>query len=191
VARAAWRDEIASVDPARLIFLDETSTPTRLTPLRGRSLRGRRVVGRVPRGRWEAVTFVATLTSIGLGPGLQLVDTVARDAFGILVIEALVPSLRPNDIMVLEDSSVHKSAGVRTASEAVGARPVLLPPYSPNFYPIDQVFAKLNQALLAATQDLYPRITASGALGHCRHAGHFLVNAAIGHLLALSPEARC
>ncbi len=60
------------MDPVRLIFLDETSTPTTLTPVRGRSLRGQRVLGRVPRGRWEAVTLVATLTPEGFGPGLQL-----------------------------------------------------------------------------------------------------------------------
>jgi transposase len=185
VARAAWRDEIATLDPGRLIFLDETSTPTRLTPLRGRSRRGERVVGRVPRGRWEAITLVATLTPTGLGPGLQLEGALDRDAFETFVTEGLVPTLRPGDVVVLDNLSVHKSAVARHAVEAAGARLVFLPAYSPDLNPIEQAFAKLKQRLrtagarttdtvMAATRDLYPRITASDARGFYRHAGYFL-----------------
>jgi hypothetical protein len=172
---------MVTVDPGRLIFLDETSTPTRLTPLRGRSPRGHRVLGRVPRGRWEAVTLVATLTPTGFGPGLQL----DRDAFDTFVTEALVPTLRSGDVVVLDNLSVHKSARAREAIEAVGARLVFLPAYSPDFNPIEQAFAKLKQGLravgarttetvMAATRDLYPRITATDAHGFYRHAGYFL-----------------
>lgn len=69
-ARAMWQAAIAEVDPRHLIFLDETSTPTTMTPLSGRSPCGSRVIGRVSRGRWEAVTLLATLTPTGFGPGL-------------------------------------------------------------------------------------------------------------------------
>jgi transposase len=176
---------MAVLDPGRLIFLDETSTPTRLTPLRGRSPRGERVVGRVPRGRWEAVTLVATLTPTGFGPGLQLEGALDRDAFETFVTEGLVPTLRPGDVVVLDNLSVHKSAVARHAVEAVGARLVFLPAYSPDFNPIEQAFAKLKQGLravgarttetvMAATRDLYPRITASDARGFYRHAKYFL-----------------
>lgn len=176
---------MAIVDPARLIFLDETSTPTTLTPLRGRSPRGHRVVGRVPRGRWEAVTLVATLTASGFGPGLQLEGPLDRAAFDTFVTEALVPSLRPGDVVVLDNLSVHKSAVARHAVEAVGACLMFLPAYSPDFNPIEQAFAKLKQglrragarapeAVVAATQELYPRITATDARGYYRHAGYFL-----------------
>lgn len=176
---------MARVDPARVIFLDETSTPTTLTPLRGRSRRGERVVGRVPRGRWEAVTLVATLTPAGLGPGLQLDGALDRDAFDTFVTEALVPTLRTGDVVVLDNLSVHKSATAQRAVEEVGARLVFLPAYSPDLNPIEPAFAKLKQGLraigarttetvMAATQELYPRITATDARGFYRHAGYFL-----------------
>ena len=84
---------MTSVDPSHLIFLDETSTPTTLTPRRGRSLRGQRVVGQVPRGRWEAVTLLATLTPDGFGPGLQVAGALDRDAFDAFVTKVLVPTL--------------------------------------------------------------------------------------------------
>ena len=185
MARAAWRDEMATVDPARLIFLDETSTPTTLTPIRGRSPRGERVVGRVPRRRWEAVTLVATLTPTGLGPGMQLEGALDRDAFDTFVLEALVPSLCPGDVVVLDNLSVHKSARAQAAIEAVGAQVRFLPAYSPDFNPIEQAFAKLKHGLravearttenvMAATRALYPRITATDARGFYRHAGYFL-----------------
>jgi transposase len=176
---------MATLDPARLIFLDETSTPTTLTPLRGRSLRGHRVVGRVPRGRWAAVTLLATLTPAGFGPGLQLEGALDRDAFDTFVTEALVPTLGAGDVVVMDNLSVHRSGRAQQAIAAVGARLVFLPAYSPDFNPIEQAFAKLKQGLraigarttetvMAATRDLYPRITATDARGFYRHAGYVL-----------------
>jgi transposase len=184
-ARAAWRAEMATIDAARLIFLDETSTPTTMTPGWGRSRRGERVVGRVPRRRWEAVTLLATLTPTGFGPGLQLDGAVDRQAFDTFVREALVPTLQSGDVVVLDNLSVHKSAAAQQAVEAVGARLVFLPAYTPDFNPIEQAFAKLKQGLRAAgartietvmvaTQKAYPRITATDARGYYRHAGYFL-----------------
>lgn len=128
---------------------------------------------------------MATLTPTGFGPGLQLEGALDRDAFNTFVIEALVPTLRPGDMVVLDNLSVHKSARAQQAIEAVGARVVFLPPYSPDFNPIEQAFAKLKQGLraagarttetvMAATRDLYPRITATDARGFYRHAGYFL-----------------
>ena len=153
------------MDPGRLIFLDETSTPTTLTPVRGRSPRGERRVGRVPRGRWEAVTLVATLTPTGFGPGLQLAGALDRDAFDAFVTGALVPTLRPGDVVVLDNLSVHKSASAQRAIEAVGARLVFLPAYSPDFNPIEQAFAKLKQGLrvVSATGRLPVRRSVSPA----------------------------
>ena len=185
MARAAWRQEMAAVDPAHLIFLDETSTPTALTPVRGRSPRGKRVVGRVPRGRWEAITLLVTLTPNGFGPGLQLGGALDRGAFDTFVTRVLVPTLRPGDAVVLDNLSVHKSAVAQRAVEAIGARLIFLPAYSPDFNPIEQAFATLKQHLracnarmvetvMAATQEIYPRITATDARGYYRHAGYNL-----------------
>lgn len=139
----------------------------------------------MPRGRWDAVTLVATLTPTGFGPGMQLAGALDRDAFDVFVTEALVPTLRPGDVVVLDNLSVHRSARAEAAIARVGARLVFLPAYSPDFNPIEQAFAKLKQGLRAAgvrttdtvmtaTRDFYPRITATDARGFYRHAGYFL-----------------
>jgi transposase len=109
-------------------------------------------------------------------------DTFAFDTF---VVSALVPTLRPGDVVVLDNLSVHKSAGARAAIAAVGAQVVFLPAYSPACNSIEQAFAQRKQGLrtlearttetvMAATRERYPRITATDARGSCRHAGYFL-----------------
>lgn len=184
-ARAIWRTTMATIDPRRVIFLDETSTPTTMTPVRGRSDRGTRVVGQIPRGRWEAVSLLATLRPTGLGPGLQITGAVNRAVFDQFVTELLVPTLHPGDVVVLDNLSVHKSAAAQRAIEACGATLIFLPAYSPDFNPIELAFAKLKQHLraanartvdtvMAATREIYPRITATDARGFYRHAGYFL-----------------
>lgn len=167
------------------MFLDETSTPTSLTPLRGRAPRGQRVVGRVPRGRWQAVTLLATLTPTGLGPGLQLEGAIDRRSFEQFVTELLVPQLRPGQTVILDNLSVHKSAVAAAAITAAGCRMVFLPAYSPDLNPIEQAFSKLKTALrraaarsraavMDATQTAYPEITPADAVGYYRHAGYNL-----------------
>lgn len=126
---------MAHAEPAHLVFLDETSTPTTLTPQRGRALRGQRVMGRGPRSRWEAVTLVATLTLAGFGPGLQLMGALDRAAFDLFVTTLLAPTLHRGDIVVLDNLSVHKSAVAQRAIEAAGASLLFLPAYSPDFQP--------------------------------------------------------
>lgn len=176
---------MAAIDPTRLIVLDETSTPTTLTPVWGRSHRGARVVGRVPRGRWQAVTLLATLTPTGFGPGLQLEGAVDRQAFDTFVQTALVPMLQPGDVVVLDNLSVHKSAVAQQAIAAAGATMRFLPAYSPDFNPIEQAFSQLKhhlravhartvETVMAATTDLYPRITATDARHYYHHAGYNL-----------------
>lgn len=185
VARATWRATIARVDPARLIFVDETSTPTTLTPVRARARRGERAIGRIPRGRWTTVTLVATLTPTGLGPGLQFPGAVDRHTFDTFVERILVPSLRPGQTVVLDNLSVHKSMTARRLIEAAGCQLVFLPTYSPDFNPIEQAFAKLKQrlrtieartvdAILTATHQQYSAITAADARAFFRNAGYNL-----------------
>ena len=146
-AREAWRAEAAALDPADLVFLDETATPTTLAPLYGRAPRGQRAVGRVPRGRREHVSWLATLTPLGVGPSLVVPGAVDRAAFDAFVERLLVPSLRPGQAVVLDNLSVHKSARARAAVEAAGCRLLFLPTYSPDFNPIGLAFAKCKQRL--------------------------------------------
>ena len=127
-------------DPSRLVFLDETSTPTTLTRLRARALPGHRVDGRMPRGRREAISWLATLTPRGIGESLLVRGAVDRPVFAAFVERVLVPSLRPGQIVVLDNLSGHKSARARSLVEAAGCRLVCLPTYSPDFNPIELAF---------------------------------------------------
>jgi transposase len=146
-ARSAWRTVMSEIDPSRLVFLDETSTPTTLTRLQARALPGQRAVGRIPRGRREAISWLATLTPTGIGESLVVRGAVDRLVFEAFVERVLAPSLRPGQIVVLDNLSVHKSARARTLIEAAGGHLVFLPTYSPDFNPIEPAFAKTKQAL--------------------------------------------
>lgn len=174
---------MATRDPHTLVFLDETSTPTTLTPLWGRAKRGERVVGPVPRRRWEAVTLLATVTAAGLGPGLHLPGAADRDAFDTFVVKALVPSLHPGQTVIMDTLSVHTSTTAREAIEAAGCDLVFVPTYSPDFTPIDQVFATRKHllrkadahtidAIMTATQQAYATLAATDAHGSFRAAGY-------------------
>ena len=147
MARAAWRAAMSGIDPTRLVFLDETSTPTTLTRLRARALPGQRAVGRIPRGRREAISWLATLTCHGIGESLLVRGAVDRHVFEAFVERGLVPSLRSGQIVVLDNLSVHKSARAKALIEAAGCQLIFLPTYSPDFNPIEQAFAKIKQTL--------------------------------------------
>lgn len=144
LVRAAWRAGIAGIDPARFVFLDETSTPLALTPLRARAPRGRRAVGRVPHGKRPHLTWLATLTREGIGASVVLPGAVDRQAFDVLL---LAPGLRPGQVVLLDNLKVHDSAGARRLIAAAGCHLVFLPTDSPDFNPIEHAFAKVKQAL--------------------------------------------
>ena len=152
VARRAWRDEAAALDPAELIFIDETSTHTAMTRRQARAPRGERAVGRVPRNHGPNVTLLAALTPAGVGPALAIAGAVDGTAFTLYAERLLAPTLRPGQIVVLDNLSAHKSADARTAVEAVGARLLFLPAYSPDFNPIELAFAKIKERLRAAAE---------------------------------------
>jgi transposase len=138
---------MSQVDAADLVFLDETSTPTTLTPRRARAPRGQRALGHVPRGRRDAISWLATLTPAGVGESLLVRGAVDRPVFEAFVERVLVPSLQPGQIVILDNLSVHKSARAKVLIEAAGCQLVFLPTYSPDLNPIEQAFAKSKQAL--------------------------------------------
>lgn len=120
--------------------------------LRGRAPRGNRLVGKVPQGHWKTTTFVAALRSTALtAPGV-IDGPMNGNAFLAYVEQVLVPSLKPDDIVVMDNLSAHKVSGVRQAIEAAGAQLLYLPPYSPDFNPIEQLFAKLKALLRKAAE---------------------------------------
>jgi transposase len=132
-----------SLDPAKLVFIDETSAATNMARRYGRARRGERVVAAVPYGHRKTTTFVAGLRQDGLIAPLVLDGAMNGESF-------LVTCLHPGDIVIMDNLSSHKSRGVRDAIEAAGASLLYLPPYSPDFNPIEQAFAKLKALLRKA-----------------------------------------
>ena len=182
-ARAAWAQAQAELAPERLVFIDETGTSTNMARLRGRAPRGERLVGKVPHGHWKTTTFVAGLRSSALTAPCVIDGPMNGNAFLAYVEQILSPSLKPDDIVVLDNLSAHKVAGVREAIEAAGARLLYLPPYSPDFNPIEQLFAKLKALLRKAAErsveSLWNRIAAllnafssSECTNYFRNAGY-------------------
>jgi transposase len=146
-AREAWRDRQPSLDPDRLVFIDETWATTNMTRRYGRAARGQRLVAPVPHGHWKTSTFVAGLRTSGLTAPFVVDGAMNGDVFRAYVEQVLAPTLAPGDIVVLDNLSSHKVAGVREMIEARGASLVYLPPYSPDLNPIEQAFAKLKALL--------------------------------------------
>ena len=147
---------------------------TRMARRYGRAPRGERALGAVPHGRWRTTTVVAALRSDGITAPLVMEGSINGPAFLACVEQFLAPALRPGDVLVLDNLSSHKVAGVREAVEAAGATLRHLPPYSPDLNPIEQVFAKLKEALRAAAA----RTTEA-------------LRAAVGEKLAAFPPDEC
>ena len=148
----AWADGQTKLDPERLVFIDETGTSTNMARLRGRARRGERLVGKIPHGHWKTTTVVAGLRSDALTAPCVIDGPMNGNTFLAYVEQILAPSLKPGDIVVLDNLSAHKVAGVREAVEAAGARLLYLPPYSPDFNPIEQLFAKIKALLRKAAE---------------------------------------
>ena len=155
-AREAWFEGQPDLDPERLVFIDETGANTKMARLYGRAPRGQRCRAAVPHGHWKTTTFTAGLRWDGLIAPLVLDGPMDGDAFIAWVEQSLAPSLRQGDTVIMDNLPAHKVNGVRQAIEAVGARLLYLPPYSPDFNPIEMVFAKLKALLRAAAARTIP-----------------------------------
>jgi transposase len=129
------------------VFIDETGASTKMTRLYGRAPRGQRLLATAPFGHWKTITFVAGLRRTGLTAPLVLDGPMTGPAFHAYVEQVLVPTLRPGDIVVMDNLPAHKITSVRAAIAAIGAQLFLLPPYSPDMNPIEMAFAKLKTLL--------------------------------------------
>lgn len=150
--RRRWRRHQAKVDPARLVFIDETWVKTNMTPLRGRCRRGQRLVAKAPHGHWRTLTFLAALRADGIEAPCVFDGPINGAKFLAYVEQCLVPTLRPGDVVVMDNLGSHKSAAVRKAIRDAGAHLLFLPPYSPDLNPIEQLFAKLKALLRKASE---------------------------------------
>ncbi len=150
--REAWFEGQLDLDPAQLVFIDETWTSTNMARLRGRAPKGERLRAGIPHGHWKTSTFVAGLRLNGIAAPFVLDGPINRDAFQAYIDQVLVPELRPGEVVVMDNLSSHKGLAVRRAIEAAGASLLYLPPYSPDFNPIENAFAKLKALLRKAAE---------------------------------------
>jgi transposase len=134
------------------VFIDETWASTAMARLRGRAPRGERLRAGIPHGHWKTTTFVAGLRLTGMVAPMVLDGPINRNAFQAYVEQVLVPELRPGDIVILDNLSSHKGPAVRTAITAASASLIYLPPYSPDFNPIENAFSKLKALLRKAAE---------------------------------------
>jgi transposase len=148
--REAWFEAQPDLDPERLVFIDETGTSTKMARRHGRAARGERLRMGVPHGHWRTTTFVGGLRLSGMTAPMVLDRAMTGAWFGAYVEQVLAPTLTPGDVVVMDNLPAHKSAAVRRAIEATGAELRLLPPYSPDFNPIENAFAKLKALLRKA-----------------------------------------
>ena len=148
--RRAWFDGQLDLDPSRLIFIDEMSASTKMARLRGRARKGERCRAPVPHGHWKTTTFTAGLRLDGLTAPMLLDGPMNGPAFLAYAEQVLAPELRPDDLVIMDNLPAHKISGVKEAIEKAGASLLLLPPYSPDFNPIENAFAKLKALLRKA-----------------------------------------
>ena len=181
--RSEWLEERRGIDLNRLVFIDETWAKTNMTPTHGRCRRGQRLVARVPFGHWKTSTFLAALRWDGMTAPAVFDGPINGRSFTAYVEQILAPSLRPGDIVVLDNLGSHKGKAARQAVELVGAQLRFLPPYSPDLNPIEQVFAKLKtllrraaprnrQALWQRIGSLLDRFTPAECQNYIRNAGY-------------------
>ena len=150
--RDVWRVQQAGLDPQRLVFLDETWAKTNMTRTRGRAPCGQRLVAHAPHGHWKTTTFLAALRVSGLTAPLVVDGAINGEIFRGYVEQHLVPTLRPGDIVILDNLNAHKVPGVEQAIARAQAELWYLPPYSPDFNPIELVFSKFKGLLRTAAE---------------------------------------
>jgi len=142
--RRRWRSWQASLDPQRLVFIDETWIKTSMAPLRGWGPKGERVRGFAPHGHWRTLTFLGALRCDGLTAPCVFDGPINGECFRAYVEQQLIPVLKPDDIVIMDNLGSHKSAALRRIIRDAGARLWYLPPYSPDLNPIEQAFAKIK-----------------------------------------------
>jgi transposase len=145
--RTQWRATQEDLDPAHVVFIDETWAKTNMTRTYGRSPVGTRLIEKTPCNRWETTTFLGALRVEGFVAPLTVEGPINGPLFLAWIKQQLAPVLKPGDIVVMDNLSSHKVAGVREAIEAVGAELRYLPPYSPDLNPIELAFSKLKKLL--------------------------------------------
>ena len=182
--RCAWRAEVSEKLAAeRFVFVDEMGSNTSLSPLYGWSRVGERLRAEAPKNWGKNVTLLSSMSMEGMGPSVAVEGATTRAVFEAYVEQALAPSLRSGQVMVMDNLSAHKGGRVRDLIEARGCELVYLPPYSPDMNPIEEAFAKVKglmrraeartrEALVEAMGKALGAVSASDARGFFEHGGY-------------------
>jgi transposase len=181
--RRRWIREQGLLDPACLVFIDETAVITNMVRPNGWSPRGERLIGEVPMRHWETLTFIAGLRNTGIVAPMMIKGAMNGEAFVAYIEQCLAPTLRRRDIVVADNVSFHKVAGAQEAIEARGAELRLLPEYAPDLKPIELVFHPLKALLRKAAErpvnglercvrSFIRGLKPSECVGYFRHCGY-------------------
>jgi transposase len=166
-----------------LVFLDETGAKTNMTRLRGRTQGGQRLVDSAPAGHWATTTLLSSVRLDGSTAAMVIEGATDAEVFLQYAQQVLTPSLRPGDIVVMDNLSPHKMPAVLAAIEACGASVWFLPPYSPDMNPIEKMWSKVKaflrkakartlDALIGAIRDALRNVTTSDILGWFKECGY-------------------
>jgi transposase len=181
--RTRWRAHQHRIDPARLVFVDETWVKTNMTRTRGWSPRGTPLLAKVPHGHWKTLTFLAGLRHDRIVAPCVMDGPINGVSFTAWVSQFLAPTLNRGDIVIADNLGSHKGKPVRDVIRATGAKLFFLPAYSPDLNPIEMVFAKLKtllrkadeRSIEATWQKIGELLSAFGAEeceAYLRHAGY-------------------
>jgi transposase len=150
--REAWFESQLDLDPRQLVFIDESFASTNMARSHGRCRRGERLRASIPHGHWKTTTFVAGLRLTGMIAPMVLDGPINADAFEAYVRHVLTPELKPGDVVIMDNLSSHKRPVIARLIQSAGANLLYLPPYSPDFNPIENAFAKLKALLRKAAK---------------------------------------
>ncbi len=181
--RRAWFEGQLDLDPEKLIFIDETGLSTKMARLRGRAVRGERCRAGVPDGHWKTTTSTGAFRLTGMTASFVDDGAMNGNVFLAYVEQVLSQTLQTGDVVVMDNLPAHKAPGVRDAIDRAGAKLMFLPPYSPDFNPIETAFSKLKALLRARAErkidalwdaigTLIPRLTSEECANYFRAAGY-------------------
>ena len=181
--RGLWRTEVGRVDPGRLVFVDEMGTHTSLAPLYAYAPIGERAFFEIPRNRGKNTTLLSSLHAQGMGPSMAGEGATTREVFEAYVEGFLAPTLRPGQVVVMDNLGAHRPKRVRRLIEARGCELIYLPPYSPDLNPIEGAFSKVKhtlrriaartkEALVEAMGRALDELSAEDARGFFVHCGY-------------------
>jgi len=185
LARDRWFEQFADVRVEPLVFLDEFGASTTMQRTHGRAPPGERVVSKVPHGHWKVISTIAAMTVRGIQASASFDGATDTELFVTFVREALVPMLSPGQVVVMDNLPAHKSPEVDRLIESASARLLRLPPYSPDFNPIEQAISKIKSVLRKLARrsidglfegiaEALRSIRPSDALHYIAHGGYLL-----------------